>query len=687
MKDLTTSFILFVLAVLILTPTFSPAQIPRTISYQGVLTNEAGDPLPDGNISITFKLYDVAENGEALWEETQDTELSSGLLNVTLGAGAELNLPFDKPYWLGIAIGEEDELSPRTALTAAPYSLNSGAVVLEPEAGQSFIIRDENGNVVHTLSTNGNSEHAGTATFDGGIQIKFGADSSIVMQQNGSYLLFGPDITPAQTDKEGTEAISTSHIIPRTRLRVTDIATPQLTSNRVASESDGGVTAVEGKNIEFGNGVEGVSKDGNGVSGEGTGSGRGLSAISRGTGEAIIATAHGTGDAIVGTALSSGAGVTGFSSNSNGGHFTSQNGIGLFAKGAEKAAVFDGDVDVKGKLKIENVEADPAQERILVWSSDMIVRYRTLPSAVGDEDWLIDSETGAITTGFDVIIKDSAGKVTTRFDKDGTSLHTGVETFENDVILKGADGKGIKLVDAEGNTIAGFGREDLDTGQRIGVFGKAENAGDLAGVFEGDVDVLGEIVASSLHIVNTSGDSLIDFFADGTSRHRGVESYEAGIKVLNSDGSEAVSIMPNADPNTEYTIKVKGNLEIDGLLQATSKDFKIDHPLDPENKYLRHTSIESDDMKNVYDGKVTLDDNGEAHVQLPEWFQALNIDYRYQLTCVGGYAPVYIAQEITNNSFQISGGSQGLKVCWQVTGIRNDKWAQENRLPIEMDKN
>ena len=61
-------------------------------------------------------------------------------------------------------------------------------------------------------------------------------------------------------------------------------------------------------------------------------------------------------------------------------------------------------------------------------------------------------------------------------------------------------------------------------------------------------------------------------------------------------------------------------------MQATSKDFKIDHPLDPENKYLRHTSIESDDMKNVYDGVVTLNDNGEAWVQLPNWFQALNID-------------------------------------------------------------
>ena len=73
-------------------------------------------------------------------------------------------------------------------------------------------------------------------------------------------------------------------------------------------------------------------------------------------------------------------------------------------------------------------------------------------------------------------------------------------------------------------------------------------------------------------------------------------------------------------------------------------------------------------MMNIYNGNVMLDENGEAVVELPEWFEALNRDFRYQLTCIGGFSPVYVASEIADNRFKIAGGKQGLKVSWQVTG-------------------
>ncbi|HEY9604310.1 MAG TPA: shufflon system plasmid conjugative transfer pilus tip adhesin PilV [Allocoleopsis sp.] len=114
--------------------------------------------------------------------------------------------------------------------------------------------------------------------------------------------------------------------------------------------------------------------------------------------------------------------------------------------------------------------------------------------------------------------------------------------------------------------------------------------------------------------------------------------------------------------------------------------FKIDHPLEPARKYLYHSFVESPDMKNIYDGVATLDANGEAVVNLPDWFEVLNKDFRYQLTCIGGYAPVYIAQEISGNCFKIAGGSPGMKVSWQLTGIRQDAWANANRLPVEEEK-
>jgi hypothetical protein len=134
-------------------------------------------------------------------------------------------------------------------------------------------------------------------------------------------------------------------------------------------------------------------------------------------------------------------------------------------------------------------------------------------------------------------------------------------------------------------------------------------------------------------------------------------------------------------------LQVIGDVSISGALAKGSGSFKIDHPIDPEHKYLYHSFIESPDMKNIYDGIAILDANGEAQVQLPSYFQVLNSDFRYQLTCVGGYAPVFISEEVNDNIFKIAGGKSGMKVSWQVTGIRQDPYAKAHRIIPEVDKN
>jgi hypothetical protein len=117
------------------------------------------------------------------------------------------------------------------------------------------------------------------------------------------------------------------------------------------------------------------------------------------------------------------------------------------------------------------------------------------------------------------------------------------------------------------------------------------------------------------------------------------------------------------------------------------KAFQIDHPLDPRNKYLVHNAVESSEMKNVYDGLARLDKEGAAWVELPEWFEALNGDIRYQLTAVGGSAPnLHVAEEVSENRFKIAGGEEGMKVCWQVTGSRKDPWAAANPFEVEQEK-
>jgi hypothetical protein len=129
------------------------------------------------------------------------------------------------------------------------------------------------------------------------------------------------------------------------------------------------------------------------------------------------------------------------------------------------------------------------------------------------------------------------------------------------------------------------------------------------------------------------------------------------------------------------------DVQIIGTLTAANKQFQIDHPLDPANKYLNHASVESSEMKTIYDGIVVLDDQGQALVVLPNWFESLNTGFRYQLTPIGAPAHnLHIAEEISDNRFKIAGGQAGLKVCWQVTGVRQDSFARAQPLVVEMDK-
>ena len=136
-----------------------------------------------------------------------------------------------------------------------------------------------------------------------------------------------------------------------------------------------------------------------------------------------------------------------------------------------------------------------------------------------------------------------------------------------------------------------------------------------------------------------------------------------------------------------FTVDSSGNTWMSGNLSKAGGSFKIDHPLDPADKYLSHSFVESPDMMNIYNGVITLDAKGEAWVALPEWFEALNSDFRYQLTAIGRPQPrLYIAQEISANRFKIAGGKSGAKVSWQVTGIRQDAYARAHRIRVEEEK-
>ncbi len=125
-----------------------------------------------------------------------------------------------------------------------------------------------------------------------------------------------------------------------------------------------------------------------------------------------------------------------------------------------------------------------------------------------------------------------------------------------------------------------------------------------------------------------------------------------------------------------------------GRMAATgTKSFCIDHPLDPANAYLLHYSSEAPEPLNTYSGTVLLDHTGQAIVALPDYFEAINTDFRYQLTAIGASAPgLYIASEVANNRFAIAGGLPGLKVSWEVTARRNDAFVRAAGAPVELSK-
>ena len=133
-------------------------------------------------------------------------------------------------------------------------------------------------------------------------------------------------------------------------------------------------------------------------------------------------------------------------------------------------------------------------------------------------------------------------------------------------------------------------------------------------------------------------------------------------------------------------VTVTGNLNVTGSISKGSGTFKIDHPTDPENKYLVHSFVESPEMINVYSGNITTDANGLATITLPDYFSAVNKDFRYQLTCIGVFAQAIVKEEIIGNYFVVQTDKPNVKLSWQVSAIRNDKYANQHRVVAEQEK-
>jgi hypothetical protein len=194
--------------------------------------------------------------------------------------------------------------------------------------------------------------------------------------------------------------------------------------------------------------------------------------------------------------------------------------------------------------------------------------------------------------------------------------------------------------------------------------------------------------ADRLDGVGVRGDGVYGAITNGTES--GLRAYNRAVDPVGVHASAwlAVRNPPTAEaPHPGNAAVFFGDVEVIGSLNKLGGGFLIDHPVDPGNRYLRHSFVEAAERRNLYDGVTTLDADGTATVELPTWCPVLNEDFRYQLTAIGAPAPnLHIAKEMQGHRFVIAGGSDGIRVSWQLTGRRTDPWAVANPLSVEEEK-
>jgi hypothetical protein len=212
------------------------------------------------------------------------------------------------------------------------------------------------------------------------------------------------------------------------------------------------------------------------------------------------------------------------------------------------------------------------------------------------------------------------------------------------------------------------------------------NSDQDTGLYRIGADQLGAAAGGSLRMrVSTNG--VYGVTADANSygiqgENTSSSGTGAGVYGLTATASGYGVVGENSGNNN--AVHANGNLTASG-----TKPFMIDHPEDPENKYLKHFSIESDEVLNIYRGIEAFDANGKATVALPSYYNSINKNASYQLTPVGASMPnLYIESEVTEGVFVIAGGIPGNKVSWQLTAERNDPYLKQNpeERNVELDK-
>jgi hypothetical protein len=315
---------------------------------------------------------------------------------------------------------------------------------------------------------------------------------------------------------------------------------------------------------------------------------------------------------------------------------------------------------------------------------------------------------GGPATVADSVIEQSGSNITVNGSLSATSISASTSASNGQALsgtAPGTNGEGVSgtgwygVVGTASNPgefgVYGIGPtgvwgKNVDGESGVGVLGSSSASTGVWGSSSSYFGMYGSSV-TGVGVYGTSATN-VGVYGSGPTGVTGVSSGGPGVYAQSDTGwaldaygtSTATGVL--AGSANGWAAWFNGNVDVDGNLSKAGGSFKIDHPLDPANKYLYHSFVESPDMKNIYDGNVTTNANGEAIVTLPKWFETLNRDFRYQLTAIGQFAQAMVASEISNHQFSIKTDKPNVKVSWQVTGIRQDPWANAHRIPVEEPK-
>lgn len=665
------------------------------MTYQGKL--QSGAQPYTGTADFTIRVYNGELGGSPIglancWDNVQ---VQDGLFTLTFNPGSVLD---GRALWLEIDVREDatagngctgafTTLFPRQRITAAPLA---SALVL-PASGSTTTSGP-------ALSIS-NSSSASTAVALQGTCTNTGADTIAVQgvnQSTGTSAIgvYGRISTPTP----GAASVGVMGAIP------------------VSGTSDG--TGVFGLHMGSGIAVRGTSNGGTGVAGSGsvgvsglaTGAGpnaigvhgqsfdaagtgvRGDHSAATGTAPGVFGTSNSTdvgavgirGVSIPSTAGIESAGVSGINQGTN------DNGAGVrgfhFGSGAGVVGRSTAGVGVKGEV------LDATASTIAVQGTN----GSNGSSAMGVAGTMTAASPGVFASGV-------YGAVTSTTSANGTGVN-GVH-FGPGVGVRGDSGGGV-AVQGQGLTMGVHGYVTSSaTPNTIGVYGVNSNVSGIG--------VKGEHFANTGTAPGVWGlTTSVSSNATGVLGEVGTTNggaFSAGVRAVNnSTGGGGVGLFAQHNGSgygvyatttgaTGYAgyfsgrVFISNNLQVGGALTKGSGAFKIDHPLDPQNKFLYHSFVESPDMMNIYNGVVTTDDKGYATVTMPEWFQALNQDFRYQLTVIDeadgeDFVMTKVVKPVADNRFTLRASKGGVRVSWQVTGIRHDAFARDQRIPTEVLK-